>query len=1110
MAALELSWVLATVLVAGNPAVMTTNEGTRIIVGTSDSCIVALAGDGGEVWRTPVGGIVSIWPTVDDVPGLGRSILAATDDGNVVCLSPTGEVRWTTRLVESFSSFNSVSVVRGNTSTAIMVTGRRGFVTGLTADGAVVWRFRTRPSVNHNWGNSGVGPAAVGDIDGDGRDDVFFSTADGHVYCVDSDGAFRWNVYVGSNSQWSGPVLADLGSGPCLLAGGTDDLVHCIDPHGRILWTQRGAGAGYIEVGISLGDLNGDGSTEIVFVHQGRALQAIDDKGEMLWSTLDYVGGDQPFGPSIGDVNGDDIPEILLAQREGSTLFIIDNGGSLLEEHDIPGGMVGAPVIADVDDDGLLEVLVVAQRDGALTCYNTHAPATPNSIQWATSRGDFDGRANRLASVEHPTPRPPSRIGDTDLRRVSPPSVRLGTNEIVYTPEERSLRTGYAIEVGATGPDGVPIREVIDNERRCSVDLEILEPGDYTVSATLIDTGSGERLGMREEQIAVGLFAEERDEVESLLIELARVAERSGDQRGEVTQIHRLLRLRWMGAEEQFDSYESLSDVERRQLIDEVGEVVLMFRREIACQEARISLAARLDKPVEFVPWQLEHPWMEFAPESDCPPESLLTEMRIRTDGRGHDALALQIANVHADPLDVRAWLDPLTDENGQTFHATDHLELRQVTWIPTPGGSGYGSHRRGGMGADALPGLGDAGIVRLAASSSERLWIDILTKDLPAGDYATTLHMRALTQTGATWDASVYWTVEPVALPEVMPLKFCNWDGHRRHFAHAQDAALKDLQDHHTSVFYGSPTIRVMYDAEGNLVEDTGWNEQDSFLAKMRPGNVLLYHGLPIAPVEGAPGAYSDAWKKAYATFMPRWVEHLRQQGFGYESWAFYPVDEPGIRGGVLIERLERIARFVKSLDRNVQFYTDPFRGMTVADHERLVDVLDIVQPTQYGVVLAENTDRIDYLRTTDQTHWIYEARARVKEDVAPTYYWEQIWTAWEIGFTGIGYWTYCSTGFDLWEAAADYALVYQGAKRPVPSRRWQAVRIGIEDYARMALLRDAAATARDAGNSEAADRAEQRLDEMVAEAKAARWDPGVVARIRHEIIDLTLELKN
>jgi hypothetical protein len=1102
MAILELGWTLATLFVAGIPSVMTTTEGPRIIVGTSDSCIVSLAGDGSEVWRRPVGGRVSVWPAIDEVPGLGVSILGATDDGDVLCLSPSGTVRWRTHLEDDFSSFNNVSVLRGATDVSIVTSGRRGTVHGLTANGDVVWRYQTSTNSDHSWGTNGVGPVAVGDIDSDGRDEVFFTSADGHVYCVDSDGEFRWNVYVGSNSQWSGPVVADLGSGPCLIVGGTDDQLRCISPEGEVLWTQRGTGAGYIEVGISIGDLNRDGQKEIVFVHQGRALQVADSQGEMLWSTLDYTGGDQPFGPSIGDIDGDGLPEFLLSQRKSTAFYVVDTDGSLLEKHDISGGMIGAPVIADVDDDGLLEVLVVSQRDRVLSCYNTTAPAGPNSVQWATSRGDFDGRANRLVPAEHTTSPSPKRVGDAAIRRVSPQSLRLGTNAIVYVPDSPQMVNTTIVEISVVGVDGTVTRAVTDPEDRLQFDLEILETGDYIISAVLVDTTTGDRLGKLVEQITIEQFEEERKEVEHLLTELAGVVGQDGNPSRDAAQVHRSSRLRWMGIEEQIDSYESMSADDRRQLVHDVETAISMLRREIVIQDTHISTVNRLDKPVEFLPWQLEHPWMEFEPVSDRPPESLLTDIQIRTDGRGHDALAVQIANVYARPLDVRVWLEPLEDGSGRVLDVSNHLELRQVTWVPVPKGSGTA--------ADALPELGNAGIVRLAASSSERLWIDVLTKDLPPGEYTTTLHMRALTQAGATWDVPIHWTVEPTALPDVMPLKFCNWShGYRTHFAHAQGAAMADMHDHHTSVFTGTPTIRVTYDAEGNLVDNTGWDEQDEFLSKMRPQNILLYHGLRLSPTEGALGEFSDAWKKAYATFLPQWVEHLRQLGFGYERWAFYPVDEPGLRGGVLIDKLERIARFTKGLDSNVRFYTDPFRGMTVEDHRRLADVLDIVQPALYGVVLSENTDRIDFIKTTDQVHWIYEPRARVKEEITPAYYWEMIWTASEIGFTGIGYWTYCTTRYDLWEAAADWVLVYQGAKGPVPSRRWQAVRIGIEDYARLARLRDAIGSARDAGRIDAADRAEQRLDEIVTEAKATRWDPGVVARIRREVIDLTLKLQ-
>ena len=174
-----------------------------------------------------------------------------------------------------------------------------------------------------------------------------------------------------------------------------------------------------------------------------------------------------------------------------------------------------------------------------------------------------------------------------------------------------------------------------------------------------------------------------------------------------------------------------------------------------------------------------------------------------------------------------------------------------------------------------------------------------------------------------------------------------------------------------------------------------------------------------------------------------------------------------------------------------------------------RILDVLDIVQPALYGVVISDNPDRIEFMKSTDQTHWIYEANAGVKERADTRYYWEMIWTAWELGFTGVGYWTFCTTGFDLWSAEADYVMVYQGADGPVPSVRWQAIRIGIEDYARMARLHDAIAHAEASGRGKAAANARSRIEGVVNEAKASLWDPAIVAGIRREVVDLTLNLR-
>ena len=260
-------------------------------------------------------------------------------------------------------------------------------------------------------------------------------------------------------------------------------------------------------------------------------------------------------------------------------------------------------------------------------------------------------------------------------------------------------------------------------------------------------------------------------------------------------------------------------------------------------------------------------------------------------------------------------------------------------------------------MNADALPDLGNAGIVRMPPSSDARVWVNVITGDLAAGSYTTTMHMRALTPTGSVWSIPVRWTVVPISLPEVMPLRFCNWGyGYASQFSHAPDAALRDQQDHHTSVFVcGLPPV-ARYDDSGGLSAEPEWTELDAFLGKLRPQDMVLFGGYaqyPVAQAEGAPAPFAEPWRTALAAFLPRWTRHLAERGFGYERWVFYPVDEarhperrthrhPGaIRAG-------RQGHRPAGADLH-----GTYRGMTVADHKRLVDVLDIVQPTLYFVVL-------------------------------------------------------------------------------------------------------------------------------------------------------------
>jgi hypothetical protein len=51
--------------------------------------------------------------------------------------------------------------------------------------------------------------------------------------------------------------------------------------------------------------------------------------------------------------------------------------------------------------------------------------------------------------------------------------------------------------------------------------------------------------------------------------------------------------------------------------------------------------------------------------------------------------------------------------------------------------------------------------------------------------------------------------------------------------------------------------------------------------------------------------------------------------------------------------------------------------------------------------------------------------------------------------GLTGAGFWTSITSAEDPWTRTRnDYLMLYPGRTRPVTSRRWEAVREGIEDF--------------------------------------------------------------
>jgi hypothetical protein len=99
-----------------------------------------------------------------------------------------------------------------------------------------------------------------------------------------------------------------------------------------------------------------------------------------------------------GDLNNDGVSEIVFTtystQNDCSYLVILDRSGLLLHRIKINGrGSMAAPTLADVDNDGTLEIIVslkdaLGNGVGGVQIWNVPS-AGKNKPDWPTGRGNY-------------------------------------------------------------------------------------------------------------------------------------------------------------------------------------------------------------------------------------------------------------------------------------------------------------------------------------------------------------------------------------------------------------------------------------------------------------------------------------------------------------------------------------------------------------------------------------------------------------------------------------------------------------------------------------------------------------------------------------------------
>ena len=1050
LAAMEVQWEFKPPLgqADASPAIADLNgDGINdIVVTTTAGSIVAIDHQGRQIWMRGVQIPISIAPTaVDLVEDETPEILAVNQSGQIFCLSGrNGDPIWEYSLpgkIEWGMTALAVYDLDGDGALEIIAADDVGHVVCLSRDGEKLWQYD---------GNHGHGMCpAVGYI-GDREEPVIIlagpKTA---MLCLDVRGKRLWEV---KGINGASPVIADLdGNGKNEIVGAMDNALIAVDAKGKVLWkleTPR-----IIDSSIAVGDANEDGITDIYAVDLSGYVVCADPAGKKQWSA--DVRERSRRSPTVGDVDGDGALEVVVAGYSGE-LFLFSGNGDLKESHPMPQGTNASPTIADLKGDGTPSVVYVTAT-GSVLAYRWPEAKPDAKVQWAEYRfGSTRGGAYLPARAQSPVKIAALDFGD----------LYAGANTVrmaVENPERAELHV--EIEVARSGQEP-RITRVASSEETIEVQADYLldarAPADVAIRCTVYQGDVA--VAHRTTQAHIVPF---RKELADLSARIETVSETVGALPGNYFALQGEIaatRTRLPGYQATAAVAGTLPDVAQRELRDALRGELARFGSLTVLTEAARNHAGGTAWPVQLTP---ANPWAPFGGMDEVLENRLGGDaVRVEAFHGETESTALNAFNWAADTQTVRVELDPILRDGAEADSALpwhEAITLHEVVAVPT---------QTLDKSADALPVMNQGQVLTLPGWDTRQVWMTVNTSNLEPGTWKTTIHFRTLEVASASFAMPLEITVWGVAQADTNVLKHCNWGYvHGSRLKHHEVKTIADRVAHGNNVFVSVFLPKATYDAGGNLVGDINYEAHDRYIAKYAPHGLILFHN--NAPIATEAPQDSEAYQKAYVHYVREWVKHLAAMGVGYEDFAMYPIDEPGLTDG-LVEAYLLNAKLTRAADPKILMYTDPVSRITEEELHEMVPYVDIWCPNRVGFLLNTGAEKLKIMQEDPGAIlWNYECLGNAKHQSPLGYYRAQAWLAWHHNLTGIGFWSYCTSSADPWYRPADtldYLMTYPG-DGPVASKRWEAVRDGAEDYAMLHALREAIAGA-DAAIRERAER--------------------------------------
>lgn len=257
--------------------------------------------------------------------------------------------------------------------------------------GVTEYGFGTPVATDSDWYNGDQDIALV-DLDHDGVKDIVGTGYNGayflQLFDMSADGTATYlhNIPTPDGSYWGkytpqSLAVADLnGDGfddlAVTLSGGSNAGVGVLinDGDGGFLpWVQYADGTGYADA-IALGDVNGDGKTDVVCTNSSSGICVFAGNGDgTLQAAHTYPAGQWTWHIRLADFNNDGALDVVSANGDGTVSIALNHGDGTfpsssddLKVFSIGSGVsVTSLVAADLDGDGSVDLAVGDGASGA-------------------------------------------------------------------------------------------------------------------------------------------------------------------------------------------------------------------------------------------------------------------------------------------------------------------------------------------------------------------------------------------------------------------------------------------------------------------------------------------------------------------------------------------------------------------------------------------------------------------------------------------------------------------------------------------------------------------------------------------------------------------------